>query len=227
MKWSPAAPPFVRSELTGDAATLHRRALPANAVSPTWEELSVERAALVVGSTQPITDVDEERAAHAGVDVVRRRSGGGAVWLDPESHWVDVTITRDDPRWSNDVGRAFLWLGDRFAAALSELGVEAEVRRGRLVDRGMGRLVCFAGVGPGEVLVDGRKLVGLSQRRTRDVARFQVVFYDRWDPAPLLDLLVVPQRGPSPVDHGDLKRCGIGATECGIDASTLLGLVAG
>ena len=38
-------------------------------------------------------------------------------------------------------------------------------------------LVCFAGLGPGEVLVAGRKLVGISQRRTRHGSRFQCMVH--------------------------------------------------
>ena len=38
-------------------------------------------------------------------------------------------------------------------------------------------------------LVDGRKVVGISQRRSRDVARFQCLVHRVWDPQPLLDLL--------------------------------------
>jgi hypothetical protein len=49
--------------------------------------------------------------------------------------------------------------------------------------------VCFAGLGPGEVTVDGRKVVGLSQRRTREAALFQCCAALRWEPARLLDLL--------------------------------------
>jgi hypothetical protein len=44
--------------------------------------------------------------------------------------------------------------------------------------------VCFAGIGPGEVLdAAGRKVVGISQRRTRGSARFQCAALGRWDPA--------------------------------------------
>jgi hypothetical protein len=46
------------------------------------------------------------------------------------------------------------------------------VHRGGMVDSDWSALVCFAGIGPGEVL-DGAKLVGLSQRRTRAGARIQ------------------------------------------------------
>ena len=45
--------------------------------------------------------------------------------------------------------------------------------------------ICFAGVGPGEVLIDGAKVVGISQRRTRAGARFQCAVLRTWDPAEL------------------------------------------
>ncbi len=54
-------------------------------------------------------------------------------------------------------------------------------------------LVCFAGIGPGEVLLGGRKLVGISQRRTRNGSRFQCMVHTRWSPDVLVDLLAEPR----------------------------------
>ena len=51
--------------------------------------------------------------------------------------------------------------------------------------------VCFAGLGPGEVTVEGRKVVGLSQRRTREAVLFQCCAALRWEPERLLDLLAL------------------------------------
>jgi hypothetical protein len=55
------------------------------------------------------------------------------------------------------------------------------------------RKVCFAGVGPGEVLMGARKVVGLAQRRTREFTLFQCCALLAWNPAPLLDLLVLSE----------------------------------
>jgi hypothetical protein len=55
------------------------------------------------------------------------------------------------------------------------------------------RLVCFAGIGPGEVLVGGRKAVGISHRRTRAGARFQCVAHRRWPGEELVALLAPPR----------------------------------
>jgi lipoate-protein ligase A len=132
----------------------------------------VDQPALVLGSTQPMIDLD-------GIEVVRRRSGGGAVYLEPGGTlWVDVVVPRGDELWDDDVGRATYWLGEAWAAAV---GGGAVVHRGPMVRTEWSDLVCFAGLGPGEVTVDGRKVVGISQRRSRAAARFQCVTYETWD----------------------------------------------
>jgi len=153
---------------------------------------ALERPALVLGSSQRDGVADLRVAQAHDVEVVRRSSGGGAVLLIPgECLWIDILLPPHDFRWVDDVGLSALWLGDVWARALSGLGVDRAVHRGRLQRTPWGRLVCFGAVGPGEVTVAGRKVVGISQRRTRDGARFQCLVLDRWDPGALLDLLVL------------------------------------
>ncbi len=155
---------------------------------------TVERPALVLGSSQPDDAVDRAAAEAAGFEVTGRRSGGGIVVVEPgQSCWIDVLISPRHPRWEADVNRAFGWVGDWWCAALTQLGVDGlEVHRGEVVDREFGRAVCFAGLGPGEVVQRDAadperrvKVVGLSQRRTRDAARFQGLYLRRWDPEPI------------------------------------------
>ena len=175
--------------LTGSAADLHARPFDPP-VQRRLVVLDVTGVALVLGSTQRETEVDTDALGRRGVELVRRRSGGGAVLLAPgETLWVDVELPRDDPRWDDDVGRAFHWLGHAWADALEELGTTCHVHAGPLRETRLSRAICFAGLGPGEVTVDGRKVVGISQRRTRDGARFQCVVHRRWDPATVLELL--------------------------------------
>lgn len=168
--------------------------------------------ALVLGSTQPDDLVDAPAARTAGIEVARRRSGGGAVLLVPgEQAWIDVAVPSDDPLWDPDVARASWWLGDVWADTLAELGgSDAErptVHHGAVDDRELGRLVCFAALGPGEVAVGGLKVVGISQRRTRVGARFQCVVYRRWDPSPLLSLLRLGD-ATERVEHALRSRAG-------------------
>ena len=148
----------------------------------------------MLGSTQPDDVVDRQRAEGAGVEVTRRASGGGAVLVVPgELLWADVFVARDDPRWEADVGRSFHWLGEAWAGALGDLGVAAGWHAGPFRPSPWSRLVCFAGLGPGEVATGGRKVVGMSQRRTRDGSLFSCAALLAWAPAPLLDVLALEQ----------------------------------
>lgn len=181
-------------------SAFHARPLPEDGRRRAWV-CRPDRPALVLGSAQRDDVVDGQACEQAGVEVVRRRSGGGAVLVVPdELLWVDVLIPAGDPLWSPDVGRAFHWLGDVWAAALAGLGVAATVHRGPLQRTPWSSLVCFAGLGPGEVCLAGPasegtpKVVGISQRRTRASARFQCAALLRWEPAALGGLLALPPR---------------------------------
>jgi lipoate-protein ligase A len=157
--------------------------------------LDVARPTLVLGSSQRDDAVDRDRARERGVDVVHRRSGGAAVLVEPGAAvWVDVTIPAGDPLWDHDVGRAFHWLGAAWADVLDAVvpaGGPARWYDGPMQRTPWSPSVCFAGLGPGEVTVDGRKVVGLSQRRTREAALFQCCAALRWEPGRLLDLLAL------------------------------------
>lgn len=208
---------------TGSAHDLHHRD-PGPAFGARVWVLQVDRPALVLGSTQPEADVDLGRAEQRGVEVARRRSGGGAVLLTPgDVAWLDVLVPADHPRWDPDVARASHWVGAAWASAWATLGGADQVpvvHRGGMEGRELGRVVCFAGLGPGEVTVRSgewlAKAVGISQRRTRAGARFQTMAVRRWrgellaelvapglrrvgvDPSVVVDLPVAP--APAPVE---------------------------
>jgi lipoate-protein ligase A len=162
----------------------------------------------VLGSTQV--------APPAGaLPIVRRRGGGGAVIVRPDALvWIDVVLPRDDPLWDDDVARAFLWLGDAWAATLEALGVSGtSVHTGAAVCTPLCRSVCFGGLGSGEVTVDGVKAVGMSQRRTRAGAVFQSCLLREWDPAAYVEVLDLPaEGGPA------LAEAALAFTDLSVDA---------
>ena len=187
---------WVVERWSGGVSALHRRPIPLDG-RRRLSILDFEEKALVLGSRGPDPELFE--------NTIRRQSGGGIVWLNPqESTWIDVTLPRDDPLWSEDLGRSFLWLGETIAAAFTELGLKADIHEGTLTGDGVW---CFDNLGAGEVKLLDRKLVGISQRRTKRAARFQCVWYRHFVHPPK-----VPLRNSK----------GIGWADAGLSCATTL-----
>ena len=191
-------------ERRATAATLHALTIGESARPEIWWQ-HVTSEALVLGSTQHADEVvDRAACSAAGVDVVQRRSGGGAVLLVPgEMTWIDVIVPAGAPGWAADVHAPMRWIGAHLAAVLAPLlaGRAITVHGGGMVQTAWSSLVCFDGLGPGEVSVDGHKLIGISQRRTRAAARLQCSWYHAYEPDRLTGLLAADRRPP----HGALR----------------------
>lgn len=164
-------------------------------------ECDIVGDALVMGSGQRADTVDLDACRIASVAVVRRRSGGGAVLVEPGAMtWFDVVVPADDPSFASvalDVGASMRWLGNHLATALASVGVgtagESIDVVGSMHRTSWSATVCFAGLGPGEIVLDGRKLIGVSQRRTRAGSRFQCSVHQVWHPERLIPLLAEPR----------------------------------
>lgn len=197
----------------GPAGDAHAGPWPLDPV-PSVRVVDVDGPALVLGSTQAVEVADAGRASAAGVAVVRRRSGGGAVLVGPgDLVWVDVFVPAGDRLWVGDVGRATHWLGRAWTDTLAAVGVAGEWHDGGLLFSPWSGLVCFAGLGPGEVRVGGAKAVGISQRRTRVGALFQCAALLRWNVGDLLDLLALDDEGRA------AGRRELAGTAAGLDAA--------
>ncbi len=172
-------------------------------------------AAIVLGSRQQPETVDAAACHARGLAVVRRRSGGGAVLIRPGAVvWFDLVLPHGVA--PDDVRGAMVWAGELWQGALADIGaldgLDTTVHTGAMagsvpfglvgsvpaerVGSKWCDLVCFAGVGPGEVLAPAGKLVGLSQRRTRYGIRIQGMVHRR----PLSDDALAVLVGPLPAD---------------------------
>lgn len=171
---APSASPWRLARREGSAQTLHDLNLPDGTIPELWD-LQIPAPAIVVGSRQTLPQSGHDRAVAAGVEIAGRRSGGGAVLIEPQTAvWVDVLVPAGHPWFADDLTKAFMAIGERWADALGSLGHIGEVcAKGPDNDDEIARKVCFAGLGWGEVTIDGSKTVGLSQRRTRWGARVQ------------------------------------------------------
>ena len=182
---------FDRTDFYESAAHFHARSIPGPATAQVWVN-HFPGPAVVLGSTQRAPSIiDADECTRRGIDIVRRRSGGGAVLLVPsEVTWFDVIIPTGAPGWAQDVHEPMVWLGERFAAACRAAGVTQTltVNANSLGRTEWSALICFDGIGPGEVLLEDRKLLGISQRRTRETLRLQCCWYHEVDSGELVGL---------------------------------------
>jgi lipoate-protein ligase A len=171
---------------------------------------------VVLGSAQAENDVDRAVAAERDVEVARRSGGGGAVLVAPGAQvWVELWVPRADPLWDDDIVAGAQWVGATWARALASLGArDLEVHGGRATRTAWSDTVCFAGIGPGEVLVAGRKVVGLSQRRTSAGVRIHTVAPLCWD-GEAIALLVGD--GRATVAHPHRDPAALAAVAVGLD----------
>lgn len=121
-------------------------------------------ACLSLGRNEPAARYDRAAIARLGLDVVRRPTGGRAVW-----HEQDVTYAVAAPiAIFGGLRAAYHAIHARLVIGLGALGVTATLAPDRpttrLPDR---RSSCFATAAGGEVLAGGRKLIGSAQVRER------------------------------------------------------------
>lgn len=164
------------------AAALGEAGLTATIVTP---------AALVLGSAQPETD------AATTIDVVKRGTGGGAVLCDVGTLLIDLAVPAGHALAPEDVTEAYRPLGEAIQVALVGMGLDCRtvtVDEARAMDdahKAAARRACWAGLSPYElVLADGRKLVGLAQRRRRGAVLHQIAIPVTTPPAAVADHLV-------------------------------------
>jgi lipoate-protein ligase A len=135
-------------------------------------------AAVSIGYNQRAQrDLDLDACQRAGIDVVRRISGGRAVL-----HWEELTYSisfaEDEPLLGRSVAEAHCAIAHALAAGLREFGVDARVdakgsavvtRRPvrRPVIGGGVKEPCFSSTSRFELTCGGRKIVGSAQRRVR------------------------------------------------------------
>lgn len=120
---------------------------------------------LSLGRNEAAAHYDRAAIAQRGLDVVRRPTGGRAVW-----HEYELTYAVAAPVAAfGSLRHAYYTIHERIAVALRSLGADATLAphqpppSGR-VDQPAS---CFATPVGGEVLVAGRKLVGSAQVRKR------------------------------------------------------------
>jgi lipoyl(octanoyl) transferase len=143
------------------------RARQAGQAPPTLRFFAWDPPTVSLGYGQPLgRDVDTETCRALGVGLVRRPTGGSAIYHDgPERELTySVAATAEDLGIGPDLLETYQWIGRALLRGLRALGAPAELVPERPPD-GPAPAFCFARTGVFEIEVAGRKLVGSAQRR--------------------------------------------------------------
>ena len=143
------------------------RARQRGASPPTLRFFAWAPPTVSLGYGQPLDrHVDAAACRRLGVGVVRRPTGGSAIYHDgPERELTySVAATAEDLGVSGDLLDTYRWIGRALVRGLNALGARAEMIP---TGRGLARdpAFCFARTGAYEIEVGGKKLVGSAQRR--------------------------------------------------------------
>lgn len=125
--------------------------------------------AVSIGYFQDIEkEINAEKCRAAGVDIVRRLSGGRAVF-----HCAEVTYSvmacNTEELFPTDILETYKIISNCIAGGLAGLGIEAALAEtGRTLPDTDFKACCFSVPSRNELLVSGRKVCGSAQMRTSD-----------------------------------------------------------
>lgn len=155
----------------GGAANMARDEAILNSVvngtsSPTLRLYAWSPPCLSLGRSQRHAEVDLAACRAAGIDVVRRPTGGRAI-LHTDELTYSVSLLQTDPRAQGGIVESYRRLSEGLLAGLRSLGMDAIQAAGQKTAGSESTAVCFETPSDYELTVAGRKLVGSAQWRAR------------------------------------------------------------
>jgi len=120
--------------------------------------------AVSLGRLQPISDIDEQRVAALGYEIVRRPTGGRAI-LHTDEFTYSIAAAANQPLMRGGVMDAYLRISNALIAGLRLLGVDADKAPGDVRVGSDVSAVCFETPSAYEITASGRKLMGSAQSR--------------------------------------------------------------
>ena len=146
-----------------------------------------------------------------GVDVVRRPTGGRAVWHAHEITYALAMPLDGLPPDARSVSGAYRWLSDGFSDGLRALGLPVQMAAQGVRTQGPN---CFAASASCDFLVEGKKLIGAAQCR-RDDALLQhgslllSIDQEQWETragGPMHDAISLADLGVNVASAHDVER---------------------
>jgi lipoyl(octanoyl) transferase len=129
----------------------------------TWQPYTIS-----IGFNQQVEDFDVGKMASAGIDIVRRPTGGRAIFHAHElTYSVVIPIGERGPR------AIYRFINEALLAGLHRMGISATLTSHddnfQKLYKDPTSIPCFSSAARSEIQYDGRKLVGSAQRRFGNV----------------------------------------------------------
>lgn len=125
-------------------------------------------AAISLGCFQSAEGLRLDRIRKAGVDLIRRPTGGGLILHDTEITYS--VIASKEALKAGSIKESYYIICSFLQAAFCELGLEAEAAgRKPLIAADEGSYVCFSAVGSSDISIQDRKIGGNAQRRRKNM----------------------------------------------------------
>jgi lipoate-protein ligase A len=140
-------------------------ALDRGEIPPTLRLYSWNPPALSIGYHQSASDFDTEKLRAAGIDLVRRPTGGRAIL-----HWHELTYAIVLPLSSGAPRALYERVHEALLAGIGSLGIAAVLGGSdeglRAAYENPGGVACFSRSVRSEIQAGGKKLAGSAQRKT-------------------------------------------------------------
>jgi len=133
------------------------------AAIPTVRIYGWQPACVSLGRTQTVADIDGAAAARHRVDIVARRTGGGAILHNEVEVTYAVVLPLDFPGLPANILESYAAISQPVLETFRRLGVEAHFGQGK----GGRDTLCYLREEGVAVFADGRKVSGGAQRRTQ------------------------------------------------------------
>lgn len=171
---------------------------------PTLRLYAWARPTLSLGYGQRASEADQARLAASGVGLVRRPTGGRAIFHTDELTY-SLALPVQHPLAQGSVVESYRKISAALLLGLHALGARVAAERSAVAENPPSA-VCFDTPSHYEIAVDGRKLVGSAQVRRRDGILQHGSLPLTGDLARICDVLVYPDDAARGVAKADVRQ---------------------
>lgn len=131
---------------------------------PTLRLYSWKRPSITIGYFQKINDIDYEYCRENNIPVIRRITGGRAIFHDVDITY-SINVNKDSEIFSCSLFESYKKIGYAFYSAFLNSSMDVEIESTRHRCNETRSPYCFQAVSFAEIMYKGHKIIGSAQKR--------------------------------------------------------------